>query len=286
MSDAASPSERALNAAEAAALMSLRVVGGVAAGFKCVGGETRLADLRERGGYRVRFPATHAAHIEATQINTGGGVVGGDRLRFGFSAGPSTDVIVTTQAAERIYRTNGPDSTIDVRLSLADGARLDWLPQETILFSGARLRRRFDIDIAGSSRLLLVESITFGRISSGEAMGEGALHDTWRVRRDNKLVFADAVRISGDISQLLDRPAIAAGARAISFLVYVAPDALDRLASVRDALAAANSICGTSAWNGMLTARFIASDPAAVRRDLTRTIETLGRRPLPRVWQC
>ncbi len=269
----------------AIALAPIRVVGGTRlVAMRAADGETRISDLAEHGGYRLKFPSTHARHLEAVQINTGGGVVGGDKLAFSVTCGPGADLVYATQAAERIYRSSGGASHIDVSLKVETDARLDWLPQETLLYSGARLRRRFDIGVATRSQLLLVECITFGRIASGETLGPGLLHDTWRVRRDGKLIFADATRIDGDIGMLLQRPASAARGRAVGFLLYVGEDAVDRLDGVREAIGSARTDWGASAWNGMLTARFLAEDPADVRRDVRRITETIARRPVPRVW--
>ncbi len=247
---------------------------------------TRLADLGETGGYRFRFPTTYADHLEAVQINTGGGIAGGDRTEFAIEAGAGTDVVFATQAAERIYRSLGPSSEISVRLSLGSSARLDWLPQETLLYSGARLHRRYEIDLTTSSRLLMVEQITYGRIASGEVMNDGALHDRWHVRRDGRMIFAEAARLDGNITELLGRPAIGGGARASAIMLYVAPDAEDRRDSVRLAMASAISNCAVSAWNGMLVARFQSEAPDKVRCDVVGIANVLSQRPLPRVWNC
>ena len=131
----------------------------------------------------------------------------------------------------------------------------------------------------------MVESVTFGRIASGEVMGVGALHDSWRIRRDGQLIFADATRLEGDITGLLARPAVAGGARAFGLLHYVAPDAPDCLDAVRDALTHAGSNCAVSAWNGMLSARFLGADAGSLQNDVVKAVEILTKRPLPRVWQ-
>ena len=285
MSGGVSLSDPEIAGAAARALAPIRVDGGIGAIFHQADGATRLVDLSERGGYRLKFPTTHAPHLEAVQINTGGGVVGGDRLSIVFQVQAGADAVFATQAAERIYRSNGPACSIGVQLKLAPDARLDWLPQETILYSGARLQRRFDVDLAASSRLLIVEAVTFGRIASGEVLGDGALHDVWRVRRDGRLLFADATRLTGNITTRLARPAIAGGAAAFALVLYVGPDASDRRDAVRAALEGARSDCGVSAWNGMLTARFLGAEPGAVRHDVLKLLELLGGRPMPRVWQ-
>lgn len=288
LKSADAPDVTALDVDEAAiaALSSLRVDGGVRARFHQARGATHITDLGESGGYRLRFPTTHAPHIEAALINTGGGVAGGDRLAFDVAVDAGGDVVVSTQSAERIYRTHGPDTGISVKLAVGPGARLDWLPQSTILFSGARVHRRFDVDLDPGSRLLMAETITFGRIASGEVMGHGAVHDTWRIKRGGRLIFADALRLAGDIGKLLALPAVAGGSRAAALLLYVAPDAADRLEAVQGALRTARSNCGASAWNGMLSARFLGDDAGSVRADIITVVEVLAKRPMPRVWQA
>jgi urease accessory protein len=270
--------------ASAAALASIRAVAGVRASFVDRVGITQLADLSERGGYRLGLPSTFAPHAEAVQVNTGGGVIGGDRIEVEVSAGEDADITYTTQSAERVYRSLGPAAEIDVRLSVGRGGRMDWLPQQTILYSGARLKRRFEIDTASDSRLLMVEAITFGRGGSGEVMGQGLIHDVWRARRDGRLIYADAMRLDGDIARLLARPAVASGACASGILVYFAPDAEERLDAVRLALAGARCDHGASAWNGLLAARFLGGVPADVRAGVALAIELLAGRALPRVW--
>lgn len=283
MSESASPFDRRLPGA-ADALAPIRVDGGVSARFASQDGMTRIQDLRERGGYRLLTPASHGPHAEAVQINTGGGIVGGDRLRFALTADAATDVVFSTQAAERIYRSNGPDAVIDIAIDVRADARLAWLPQDTLLYSGARLRRRFEIDIAPSGEMMLVEAVTFGRIASGEEMGVGMLHDIWRVRRDGRLLFADATRLDGDIGRLLQRPAITGGARAIALVLFSGAAAVDRLATVRSLLEDARSETGASAWNGLLVVRLMAAEPAPLRADVMAIAAALSRRPMPRTW--
>src|SRR2546421_237650 len=98
---------------------------------------------------------------------------------------------MTALAAKRdaIFAANravGPDSTIGVKLDVAAGATLAWLPQETILFDRARLARSIEIDLAPDAQLFLAEAIVFGRSGMGEAVEEGVLADCWRVRRGGK----------------------------------------------------------------------------------------------------
>jgi urease accessory protein len=288
MSAAVSPSDAHAHAralALASALAPVRVTGGIRAAFKAVdGGATSIADLAERGGYRLKFPNARSPRSEAVIINTGGGVVGGDRVAFDMTLAPHTSVAVTTQAAERIYRSVAPASEIDIKLDVGTRARLAWLPQETILFSGARLKRRFEVDVATGGEALLAESMVFGRMASGEEMADGLLHDVWRVRRSGELVYADAARLDGNIGELLRRPAVGGGIRAMAVMLWIAPDAEARLGAVRLALAGARSKVAASAWNGLMAVRVLASALQELRADVVRVAEHLLGEPMPRVW--
>ena len=124
----------------------VRAAGGIRLRFGRVGAQTHRLDVGESGGYRARFPTTFDATSEAVLINTGGGMAGGDAMRVDIELGPGCDAIVTTQAAEKIYRSQGSDTRIETQLSVAAGASLAWLPQETILFSGARLARNLAVE--------------------------------------------------------------------------------------------------------------------------------------------
>ncbi len=153
--------------------------------------------------------ATRAA-LEAVIINTAGGMTGGDRFDIDVAVGPSARLAVTTAAAEKIYRSLGPDTELAVKLAVAPGGALAWLPQETIVFDRARLRRTIDVDLAPGANLLLAEAVIFGRSAMGETVRLGQFLDRWRVRVGGTLVFAETIRLDGDIEQALAEPAIAA----------------------------------------------------------------------------
>lgn len=283
MSAAVLPSEvSARNSA--AALEGIRARGRVHARFRQLDGHTRLARLAEAGGYRMLLPNSHSARAEAVLINTGGGVVGGDRVSFQIEAEGHTDVVVTTQAAERIYRSDGPSSALAVRLNADAGARLAWVPQETILFSSARLERGIEVDLADGASVLLAESTVFGRIASSEELRGGRLRDHWRVRRAGRLIFAESSRLDDVSTASLGRPAVLDGAAAAALLLLVGPDAEARMTAMREAMLDSRSAIGASAWNGMLTLRCIAAAPEDMRRDLKRAIAVALGAPLPRVW--
>jgi urease accessory protein len=175
---------------------------------------------------------------------------------------------------------------VRVRLDLDDGSRLAWLPQPTIVFDKARLDRRTDVSIAGSATFLAVETLVFGRSAMGEDVHRGACRDSWRVRRDGRLVFADTFRIDGAIASVLDRGATLGGARAMAMLLWAAPDSAARLDEVRAILRDAPCAAGASTWNALLVVRLAAQDGRALLMLLEPLIACLAGRPVPRVWQC
>lgn len=246
--------------------------------------ETYPHTVSETGGYRMRFPKGGAAGVpEAVFINTGGGVAGGDRVQFAVSADAGSAAAVTTQAAERIYRTLGPATEITVRLDVASGARLAWLPQETILYDETRLKRRIDVGMADDATLVLVEMFVFGRTAMGERLTSSAIDDRWNIRRGGRLVLTEAVKCDGAVADMLDRPAVGAKARAAATIVCVTPDA-ERLVDAAREVVGSSAAGAISGWNGLLCARFLSEDATAVRAAVSRLGAWLWRAPLPRVW--
>lgn len=259
--------------------------------FAHTGDGTELVGLRQESPLRALFPRPSAGDLpEAVLVTTSGGLVGGDRLRIEIEAGPDAGALVTSQAAEKVYRSLGPEVEIDVALTLAAGAWLEWLPQETILFDGSRLRRRITLDLAPSARLLAVDMIVFGRQAHGEDLRSGLLVDAWRLHRGGRLCWADGLRLEGDLQQPLAAPFALAGARAMATLILVASDADVGLSEIRAIPPIEPSRWGATSLPGVLIARGLSIDPSALRRQLgervARLREVVGGLPrrLPTAW--
>lgn len=261
-----------------------RATGGVALVAVAGGGRTRRSRVHEDGSLRLRFPhVAPGAPLEAVIVNTGGGMTGGDRFSIAMSMEEGAYVLAGTVAAEKIYRSNGDDAELAVTLSIADGASLAWLPQETILFDDARLSRRIDIDMAETGSLLLCEAVVFGRTAMGETVEQGRLVDRWRLRRGGKLLYAETVRLDGAVAEALAEPAAANGAAALATILVVPGDD-----SVPTAVRARSDgfagEVGASAWNGLAAVRFCARDGAALRHDIVGVLAALNRGDVPRLW--
>ena len=260
-----------------------RAVGGITLAVRASSGLTRRARVREDGSLRVRCPGPPSAELEAVIVNTAGGIAGGDRLMLDITAEPDARILVTTAAAEKVYRTLEAAASIDVKLRLGARSSLAWLPQEMILFDQARLERAIDVDLADDARLLMAEAIVFGRVGMGEAVNEAFLFDRWRLRRGGQLVHAESTRLDGAIARKLAQPAVANGGIAVA-TVLVMPGDETTIAGVRGLRRDLRGEAGASAWNGLALVRLCAADGEALRHDLLAVLATVRGAPLPRLW--
>jgi len=247
-------------------------------------GASRLERLYQEGCAKIRLPTPlHGEAPEAVVINTAGGLTGGDRFACEVDIAAGADATVTTQACERVYRSTGNDAHVRNRLTVRAGSRLAWLPQETILFDGARLSRALDVDLEGDAQFLAVEAILFGRVAMGEALRSGSLHDRWRVRRNGRLIFADDFRMEGDVAAKLDKPALLGGRRGLATVVFAGEEP-ERF--VEPARAIVGDDGGASCWGGKLVARIATETGLALRRRLEPLLALLlAGQSLPKVWK-
>jgi urease accessory protein len=245
-------------------------------------GVTRRGVLHESGSLRVRFPSPEDDGLSGVFVNTAGGVAGGDRFDIEIAAADAARLTLTTAAAEKVYRAPGAAAQLNISLKVAAGAHLGWLPQETILFDRARVHRRFDIELDDAASLLLCEIVVFGRTAMGERMEQGEFVDRWRLRRGGRLVFAETIRLDGNIGAKLARSAVAKAGAAIGTALIVPGDEalVERIREASDSFAGE---VGISAWNGFAMARFCAQDAARLRADMMAVLARTGA-ALPRLW--
>lgn len=255
---------------------------------KVSAGRTRLDRLYQQGCAKIRLPRVVSGDVlEAVLINSSGGLTGGDRLFWSIEGGAGTATVVTTQASEKIYRSAGGLADVTTRIAVAAGARLAWLPQETILFEGAGLSRVLEVDVEAGGELLLVEPVVFGRLAMGERLSGATFRDRWRVRYGRRLVHAEDQRLGPRIGDQIARPSILGGGLAMATVLWLHADAEEYVDKVRAVAAEA----GVSGWRvdgagtGKILARFVAEDGYQLRKRLVPVIELLnGRAGLPKVW--
>jgi len=246
-------------------------------------GVTALATLYQDGCAKIRLPNTHSPAMEAVLINTAGGLTGGDHMQWEASTIAGSTMVLTTQACERIYRSTGANAKVETRLCVGAGAHLDWLPQETILFAASKLDRRIDIDLAEGASLTAVEAILLGRDAMGEDARDAYLRDNWRVRRNGRLIHAEATLLTGAGNERDGLPLLA-GARAFATILHVHADAARRLDVVR-ALLPADGRIAASVIGERLVVRALADSGLALRRMIVPILAELsGAGHLPRLW--
>jgi len=149
-------------------------------------------DVFQRAPIRIMFPrAGGSAPEEAVIVNTAGGIAGGDRLQYGVTALPNASIAVTSQAAEKVYRALTEPARIATRLKACEAAKLAWLPQETIVFDRGRLDRETEIDLSSGAELLALEWLVLGRAALGEEVVGGHISDSWRVKKDGRLIWTE-----------------------------------------------------------------------------------------------
>jgi urease accessory protein len=239
--------------------------------------------LYQSGAAKIRFPTSLDRSIcEAVLINTAGGLTGGDKLSWTVHAGEAAVLTCVSQTCERIYRSRDEEpARLSVKITLGKNARLNWIPQETILFDGCALKRSLEADLASEASLLIIEAFVFGRTAMGETVRRASLHDQWTIRREGKLVFADSVRLEGDVEKLLERRAVAAGDRAMATVALIAPDAEHHLDRVRNNFPAIAS----TAFAGKFLARLTARGAFELRQMLIPlVIDLSGGKAMPKIW--
>jgi urease accessory protein len=235
-----------------------------------------IAVMREAGSTKCRCPrGTH----EAILINTSGGLAGGDAVHIKGEVGTGAKLTLTSQAAERIYRTLGPPADVRVNLSAGKDSTLLWLPQEAIFFEGSALTRSLDAELHKDTTFLAIEPMVFGRTEMGERISQVSVVDRWNIRREGKLIHAEAFKLGPTwrISQ-----ASFGDNHAAATLLLVSPQAEILLDKVREVLGPND---GASAWNGKLVARFLAKDGFQLRKTLIQVlVACVGRKHLPKCW--
>ncbi len=269
--------------APAQKLRQPRAEGQVVLQTKPLGNRSVIDRFRQSGSFKCLFPRQNAVHLDAVLLNTAGGVTGGDQFRFAGEVAVGTTLTVTTQACERAYRAQ-PEQTgkIRNRVQVEAGARLNWLPQETILFDGCALDRRLEIDLALGASALMVEPFVFGRPAMGERLTDVRLRDRIEIRRDQKPAFLDAMAFDGNLHDHLARPAIADGAGAMALVVFAADTAAAHLTTIRDLLP---ETAGASLIrDDLLTVRLLAENSFALRSSLLPILRQLNSDTLPRCW--
>ena len=233
-------------------------------------GATRLKELYQSDPLRIFFPNTPDQDIlQAALVNVSGGLVGGDKISADIQLGKNTKAVIAAQSAEKVYRSSGEDTRMEIKIKVGPGSWLEFLPQETILFQGSRLRRQIDISIEGDGSLVAGEILIFGRRGYGEYFESGLIHESWEIERDGRLLWADTLHMEKNIASTINHPACFDGAVAMATVIYAGPNAKDNLLVIQNLLIATDSdvLSSVTCINGVMIIRWLGSNALDVRND-------------------
>ena len=232
-------------------------------------------------------------------LHTAGGVVGGDRLDLDFHLQPNAQALITTAAAGKIYRSSGKQSQQNIKIQVDNGANLEWLPQETIVFDGAIYRQDLRVELALGARILLWEIVRFGRSARGEKFLSGEWRSHAEIWQQNRSLWIDRQLLKGG-AEMLESPHGLAGKPVVATLAWVGEPvtaeivekvrALRREETISPSSFAVNSNVGVTRIPSGLLCRYRGSSTADARNwfvgiwQLLRLSFSERLSCLPRVW--
>ena len=254
---------------------------------------TRVMDVFQRSPVRVMFPRAGGGAVEeAVLVNTAGGNTGGDRLEYSVTALADASIALTSQAAEKVYRALNVPAQISTKLKAHEGAKLAWLPQETIVFNWARLSRNTEINLASGAELLALEWLVLGRAAHGENMVGGHLTDSWRVKKDGRLVWTDTFRATDEASPHVHMKALLSNRRTVAMLIHFGPDLDIRLKFLREIASSPECDYAATSVGGLIIVHFAANVSSNLRLVSCSFLQQFGRAfgpgpfRVPKMWSC
>jgi len=257
-------------------------------GYGRFGDTTRPTQRRHKGPLRVQ-KHLYAEGPQVCQhiiVHPPGGIAGGDRLDISARVGPDAWAQLTSPGAAKWYRAAGA-AYQQLDLQIAPGATLEWLPQETIVFSAAQAELTTRIELQGDAKLFYWDVVALGRPASGERFESGHFQAQLDIRRDGKLLWHERQRIIGG-DGLLDSP-IGLNGKTVFGTLLVTGDVDSELLEACRALPSAVSGDLTQ-LPGLLVARCLADEALHARAwmiELWKLLRpaVLGREAVaPRIW--
>jgi len=192
-------------------------------GYARDGDRTVPSRRRHQGPLRVlRHSFGERGACEHVLVHPPGGVAGGDRLRFSIDLGERSDVLLTTIGAAKWYNGFGRTAGQHVLATVANGARLAWLPLENILFDGARVELRARFALTGDATLFYGDVVCLGRPACGEDFASGHWRQCTEIERDGRLIWCEHV-VMPAAGALATAPAGLGGRRVVGTVVYAGP---------------------------------------------------------------
>jgi len=261
---------------------------GLRLGFRAGTRRTVLAERRRHGPLAVQrpfYPEGEVCHVYL--LHPPGGVVGGDTLSIDVQIGPDAKTLVTTPGATKFYRSAGPPARQTQLLTVQDGARLEWLPQENIFFPGAKVGLDTRVELQGSARLALWEIQCLGRPVISEGFDSGHVDSRLSVSRDGSPLLMERLRVDADNRSRLS---LMAGL-SVGGTLLISDAGEPEITACRDLLFAGGpDYAGATLIEDVLVVRYLGDSTERARRlftDIWQKLRaaTLGYPPgVPRIW--
>lgn len=230
---------------------------------------------------------------QAILLHPPSGIAGGDHLQINARLDSASHAQLTTPGAGKWYRSGGPEASQHIDFKVGPGAMLEWLPQESIIFSGARARMETRVELAADSRFIGWDILCLGRAAAGERFEHGRFDLLYRIERDGRPIWLERGGFAGN-DPMLHSPAGWAGATVCGTLLLSYPElpqqGSELLAACRQIAPHDQATHGLSLLPGLLLARYLGDSSEAARLWFVRLWETLrpaycGRPALiPRIW--
>lgn len=254
-------------------------------GFVADAGRTRLAERRHAGPLVVQrpfYPEGGVCHVYI--VHPPGGVVGGDQIDLQVHAARDSQVLLTTPAAGKFYRSDGAVALLRQQLQ-ADGAMLEWLPQENIFYPGAMARVATTVQLRGTAAFVGWEMSCFGLPASGALFEQGEVRQRFELHHDDRPLLIERPRI--DAVAARSRWGLAGNAACGTLLAYPATPAHLELARAQPA---EDVSLACTLLDGVLACRAMAPRADRLRSVFVALWQTLrptlsGRLAVqPRIW--
>lgn len=260
--------------------------------FERRGERSVLAGRRHDGPLVVQKPHYPEGEgiCHAIIVHPPGGIAGGDELELRADLGADSSALLTTPGATKWYRSAGAWARQRIIFNVAGAASLEWLPQETIVFDGARADARLDVELNGNGAFIGWEILCLGRTGSAERFSRGEWRSRTAIKRDGKPLWFERARLAGN-DRALEAPAVMAGEPVVATMLAASDKLTPTLLAACRAIVPLRGQGAITLLPGLLVGRYLGGSSEAAKFYFTKLWQAIrpaviGRTAVePRIWR-